>query len=218
MKFKRTVALALATSMVASAIVGCGSSSDSASTAADDANSPVVLHWWGTSREDKGPTQVDLGDRIRIRLHEGKRGCTGKCICADTGEAGHLTCEGNQQEASGSECRVHEVLTEAAIELLYDDDSKDSTETWNPCRDIRRAVEREDETCNRSGPVLDGDRQLHALLIHKLGNYSSSDRQDTYECSVEAPLDDTVQGRRNQGDEDIAHDFRSRYVVTNMRI
>ena len=58
MKFKRTVALALATSMVASAMVGCGSSSDSASTAADDANSPVVLHWWGTFPEDKGPTQV----------------------------------------------------------------------------------------------------------------------------------------------------------------
>lgn len=59
MKFKRTVALALATSMVASAMVGCGSSSDSASTtAADDANSPVVLHWWGTFSEDKGPAQV----------------------------------------------------------------------------------------------------------------------------------------------------------------
>ena len=58
MKFKRTVALALATSVVASAMVGCGSSSDSASTAADDANSPVVLHWWGTFPEDKGPAQV----------------------------------------------------------------------------------------------------------------------------------------------------------------
>ena len=76
--------------------------------------------------------------------------------------------KGDQEKASCCQSRVHEVLSQAAVQLLYYDDRKNTADHRNPNRNLRRHIQRQDHTRYQGAAVHNGNGTVHQLLIYIL--------------------------------------------------
>ena len=92
-----------------------------------------------------------------LTAEDSKRSCSGNHIsilweyCG-----GHGAAEGQQQENSCGDRRVCKVLTDAAEQALYNDNSEYCAESGLPERNSRGEIQREKETGNGGRKVADG--------------------------------------------------------------
>ena len=90
---------------------------------------------------------------LTAALKHCQRGCSGNTVKTAVAEIGHLSRKGNQQETPGSQSRVHKVLSQTAVQLLYHNNCKDTAQGRDPYRNLRRHVQRQDHSCYKGAAV-----------------------------------------------------------------
>ena len=92
-----------------------------------------------------------------LTAEDSKRSCSGNHISILWEYyGGHGAAEGQQQENSCGDRRVCKVLTDAAEQALYNDNSEYCAESGLPERNSRGEIQREKETGNGGRKVADG--------------------------------------------------------------
>ena len=161
--------------------------------------------------------------QVRQRCGTGQRVCRGRdipdgideTVCRRVGR--HLSRERDQQEAAGAECRVHEVLAQAAVQLFDDDDGKDGADDRDPPGDLGRHVHAEQQTGHNGAQVTGRDRLVHQFFIAVFRRHCRCrcDHQD--QQGMQAEIKHTKDTCRKQCNEHVEHDLLCRDAVSYVR-
>ena len=130
----------------------------------------------------------------------------------------HFACKGDHQETSCSKCRVHEVLSQTAEKLFYNDDCKGTAEYRHPQRDLRRHVERKQKSCNNCTEIIDCVLFMHKTVIQPFKKDAGRNRHEYNKKCTEAEVPDTKQCGRKQRKCNELHDPACCHFVPDMRI
>ena len=125
----------------------------------------------------------------------------------------HRLRECDDQEDTRRDGRVYEVVSETAEHLLDDHDRKSGADHDHVWRKRYRQVHRQKKTGHDSGQISDRIISLHDFPADILEKNTGRNRQKCDEYRTDTEVIPSGKGRREKGDDHIAHDrLGSRFV------
>ena len=160
------------------------------------------------------------GQRLKLAgLHHGKRSRSGDGVhSARRRPAGHLgRIAGNQRRTSG-ERGVEEVLANAAVELLDDEDREEVADEKHPVRKRRGADHGQQQTGERGGQIADGLGLFEKLAVQPLKEHSAGNGNDGGDQRGHTEYIHGHGKRRHKRDDHIEHQAAGVLIVADMGV
>ena len=130
---------------------------------------------------------------------------------------GHETGPGCHHERTGTECRVHKVLADAAEQHLNNDDAEQGTESAQPQRSCNRNVECDKYTRNQAGQVAYGVRVMNDFVVNGLKHKACHHCDNNMDQRTSAEGVNCNRQCRNKCDEHIEHKAPGVIIRLDMR-
>ena len=111
----------------------------------------------------------------------------------------------------------HVFFAQTAEEALYHDNGKCRTDSSLPKRNVRREVERKQQTCNDGTQVVDSLFFLNNKLKQCFACYSGNNTGQNDKKCIETEQDHTGDCCREKRNDDIQHNAGGRHLVFQMR-
>ena len=113
--------------------------------------------------------------------------------------------QGCHHERTGTECRVHKVLADAAEQHLNNDDAEQGTESAQPQRSCNRNVECDKYARNQAGQVAYGVRVMNDFVVNGLKHKACHHCNNNMDQRTSAEGVNCNRQCRNKCDEHIEH-------------
>lgn len=143
-----------------------------------------------------------LGENAERRC--GRHGI-GEAVVHRRRPRGHFCRERVHQNDTRRQRGVHEVLSDAAEHLLYDNNSNDAAERRNDGADGNGQVHREQNARHNAGKVTDRLAALHDAAGYVFAQNAGRDRCQDNNRRAEAENDNGCNHRRSQRQNDVQH-------------
>ena len=131
-----------------------------------------------------------------------QRGRSGNAVI---GIIDHGGAEGDQQEYTAGQGRVHEVLTQSAEEALGEEDREQRARERDIKRYRRRQAQGQQKAGDHCGQIPEGIGAVRNIIKHKLCSAGCYDAHQDDQQSVQAEMEHAEDRRRKQGKHYIVH-------------
>ena len=149
----------------------------------------------------------------RTQRGEGRRSRVSVAV-----KIGHDGGEGNQKKASGSQRRIHKVLSQSAEQHLHHQNGEHAADHTDPPGHAHRQIQGKKKPRYHRRKIPDGHLFFHQLFIDQFRQHRAGYGHRNNQRRADSEIPDAENGRRHKRHNHRQHDFVRGHLVPDMRI